>query len=151
MIDAELNDTPRFEPAATDERPREVYLASCGCIGSKRRPSTAIAPNVWWLYQVHGNVEAWTGDCWNDRNSGNSDDGGLAQGSACTQRVVSGVPVQGIVMYPCMEPERPGTRQMCCSVRTHVLPNFAYAPNTWQSHLASIQRRPCPEMSRQAH
>jgi formylglycine-generating enzyme required for sulfatase activity len=42
------------------------------------------------LYQVHGNVDEWKGDCWNDRNAGDPGDGSARTTGDCGSWVVHG-------------------------------------------------------------
>src|SRR5262249_45008391 len=46
--------------------------------GENRRmtvPVDSFEPNPWDLYQVHGNVQEWVEDCWNDSYQGAPSDG----------------------------------------------------------------------------
>jgi formylglycine-generating enzyme required for sulfatase activity len=67
--------------------------AGGGFKGERRQrtiPVDSFEPNPWGLYQVHGNVDEWTEDCWNESNTGNPGDGRARTTGACTQRVVRG-------------------------------------------------------------
>ena len=53
-------------------------------------PILNFKPNPWGLYQVHGNVDEWTQDCWNPDNAGNPGDGGARNSGDCARRVLRG-------------------------------------------------------------
>jgi len=56
----------------------------------KTVPVDSFSPNRWGLYNVHGNVEEWTQDCWNDSNSGNPGDGSAMTRGDCSNRALRG-------------------------------------------------------------
>jgi formylglycine-generating enzyme required for sulfatase activity len=53
-------------------------------------PVDSFEPNPWGFYNVHGNIDDWTEDCWNDSNSGNPGDGSARTTGDCTRRVMRG-------------------------------------------------------------
>jgi formylglycine-generating enzyme required for sulfatase activity/V8-like Glu-specific endopeptidase len=53
-------------------------------------PVDQFKPNVWGLYNVHGNVWDWTADCWNDSHEGNPADGSARWVGDCKLRVIRG-------------------------------------------------------------
>jgi formylglycine-generating enzyme required for sulfatase activity len=56
----------------------------------KTVPVQSFQPNPWGLYQVHGNVDEWTGDCWNDHYNGAPADGSAWTAGNCSWRVLRG-------------------------------------------------------------
>jgi formylglycine-generating enzyme required for sulfatase activity/Tfp pilus assembly protein PilF len=65
-----------------------------GRTGEYRRrtvPVDSYQPNPWGLYQVHGNVDEWTEDCWHGAYNGAPTDGSAwASGGNCGSRVLRG-------------------------------------------------------------
>ena len=53
-------------------------------------PVGSFAPNAFGLYDVLGNVEEWTGDCWNDSYAGAPTTGSAWQSGDCSRRVLRG-------------------------------------------------------------
>ena len=53
-------------------------------------PVDALLPNAWGLYHVHGNINEWTADCWNERHVGRPSDGSPRRTGACDRGVVKG-------------------------------------------------------------
>ena len=58
--------------------------------GSTTVPVDTFAPNPWGLYNVHGNVDEWTEDCWNESNAGNPRDGRPRTTGDCAYRILRG-------------------------------------------------------------
>ncbi len=50
----------------------------------------SFAPNAFGLYQVHGNVWEWTGDCWSGNHDDAPSDGSAAETGDCGRRVLKG-------------------------------------------------------------
>jgi len=58
--------------------------------GKQTAPAGSFQPNAFGLYDVHGNVWEWVGDCWNDSYSGAPANGRAWEGGDCTRRVLRG-------------------------------------------------------------
>ncbi len=56
----------------------------------KTLPVKSFKPNLWGLYQVHGNVWEWTEDCWHASYAGAPSDGSAWTTGNCSARVLRG-------------------------------------------------------------
>ena len=70
-------------------------MANCdGCGsqwgGKQTAPVGSFPANAFGLYDMVGNVFAWTGDCWNDNYEGAPSDGSPWTTGDCSHRVVRG-------------------------------------------------------------
>jgi formylglycine-generating enzyme required for sulfatase activity len=65
---------------------------SCGSRWDKERaaPVGSFAPSAFGLHDMHGNVEEWVEDCWNDDHRGAPTDGAARTGGDCWKRVLRG-------------------------------------------------------------
>src|SRR5262249_23600409 len=73
--------------------PKQANYSGDGAMGESRRrtvPVDSFEPNPWGLYNVHGNVQEWTEDCWIDSNMGNPGDGRARTAGDCSKRVLRG-------------------------------------------------------------
>lgn len=61
-----------------------------GNSGKQPHPVGQLAANNWGLYDMSGNVEEWTQDCWNGSYNGAPDDGSAWKSGDCGRRVVRG-------------------------------------------------------------
>ncbi len=61
-----------------------------GEYGQKTVPVKSFQPNPWGLYQVHGNVMTWTGDCWNETYDNAPSDGSALATGDCKHHVLRG-------------------------------------------------------------
>jgi formylglycine-generating enzyme required for sulfatase activity len=67
--------------------------ARTGLYRAMTLPMTALPPNRWGLYHMHGNVAEWVADCWHESYQGAPLDGsvwGRADGGDCSRRMVRG-------------------------------------------------------------
>jgi formylglycine-generating enzyme required for sulfatase activity len=65
------------------------YIDAKGIRGSTL-PVESFQPHPWGLYQVHGNVQEWTEDCWNKTYEGAPQDGSAWTAGDCSKRVIRG-------------------------------------------------------------
>ena len=56
----------------------------------KTQPVGSYDPNPWGLYDIHGNVNEFVADCWNDGYQGAPTDGSAWEDGNCTRRVLRG-------------------------------------------------------------
>jgi formylglycine-generating enzyme required for sulfatase activity len=70
----------------------EPYRSFGKWLGSRQQtlPVKSFNPNPWGLYQVHGNVEEWTEDCWHKNYEGAPADGSAWTTADCEVRVLRG-------------------------------------------------------------
>jgi formylglycine-generating enzyme required for sulfatase activity len=69
------------------------YVYPVGSKGEFRQrtvPVGSFQANPWGLYNVHGNVEEWTEDCWYDDNKGNPGDGRARTSRDCRRATRGG-------------------------------------------------------------
>ena len=69
--------------------------ANCDGCGSQwdnrsTAPVASFPPNAFGVYDMHGNVSEWVGDCWNDNYDGAPDDGGAWVYEGCTDHAYRG-------------------------------------------------------------
>jgi formylglycine-generating enzyme required for sulfatase activity/CHAT domain-containing protein/tetratricopeptide (TPR) repeat protein len=69
-----------------------------GATGKSRHqtvPVQSFKPNPWGIYQVHGNVNEWTEDCWNFNHDNAPKDGSARTSGDCSSHVLRGGSFQG--------------------------------------------------------
>jgi formylglycine-generating enzyme required for sulfatase activity len=64
--------------------------AGCGSHGRETAPAGSFPPNGFGLYDMVGNVDEWTEDCWHDSYTDAPADGAAWASGECTTRVVRG-------------------------------------------------------------
>ena len=64
----------------------------CGDEWDKTAPVGSFAANAWGVHDMHGNVEEWVQDCWNENYEGAPTDGSAWWSEECNRRVVRGGP-----------------------------------------------------------
>ena len=62
----------------------------CGDRWEKTAPVGSFASNAWGLHDMHGNVDEWVEDCWNDSYVGAPGDGSAWRSGDCSRRVIRG-------------------------------------------------------------
>jgi formylglycine-generating enzyme required for sulfatase activity len=67
-----------------------TYGGPKGEFRQRTMPVESFQPNPWGLYQVHGNVEEWTEDCYHESYSGAPNNGSAWTTGDCGRRVVRG-------------------------------------------------------------
>jgi formylglycine-generating enzyme required for sulfatase activity len=65
----------------------------------RTQPVGSYAPNPWGLYDMHGNINEFVADCWNDGYDGAPTDGSAWLDGNCTRRVLRGGSWHGDASY----------------------------------------------------
>ena len=80
----------RFEYRLSSEDEESLCFSSGGDGYPGFAPVGSFEPNAFGLYDVLGNVEEWTQDCWNDSYAGAPANGSAWQSGDCSRRVLRG-------------------------------------------------------------
>ena len=77
---------------ATEQHPnwRDLFFADCWDGYFRLAPVGTYEPNGFGLYDMIGNIEEWTQDCWNESYDGAPTDGSAWESGDCTLRVRRG-------------------------------------------------------------
>ncbi len=92
---AERAGTTTTYPWGDDIKLKGQAMANCDACGSdwdnkQTAPVGSFAPNGFGLYDMAGNVDEWTQDCWNDSYYGAPTDGSAWTTGDCSNRVLRG-------------------------------------------------------------
>ncbi|MYH25021.1 MAG: formylglycine-generating enzyme family protein [Holophagales bacterium] len=87
---AHANHTEIASPSDDALDSREPVKRCADNVGDRAAPVGSFSPNGWALFDMHGNVEEWVEDCWNDNYSAPPLDGSAWRDGDCSRRVVRG-------------------------------------------------------------
>lgn len=86
-----------------------------GNSGGETHPVGQLKPNGFGLYDMHGNVWEWTGDCWHDDYNGAPPDGSAWMAGDCQKHVLRG----GAWNYPPRNLRSASRGQTATGIRSH--------------------------------